>query len=74
MYVRTYVLCRFRLNVVGESFAETYGISVPDDKLVTYDVLKGLSSRAHSDMHRHVSESSKLFMKLASEGMWVDGR
>ena len=65
---------RYHLNAIGESFAETYGISVPDDKLVTYDVLKGLSSRAHSDMHRHVSETSKLFMKLASERMWVDGR
>ena len=63
---------RYRLNDVGETFAETYGISVPGDKLVTYDVLKWLSNRAHSDMH--MSESSKLFMKLASERMWVDGR
>lgn len=65
---------RYRLNAIGESFAETYGVSVSGDKLVTYDVLKEVSSRAHSDIHRHVSEGSRLFMKLASERLWMDGR
>ena len=65
---------RYRLNAIGESFAETYGVSVPGDKLVTYDVLQKLSSRAHSDIHRHVSERGKLFMKLATERLWMDGR
>ena len=74
LFTIIYYLRRYRLNAIGESFAETYGVSVPGDKLVAYDVLKEVSSRAHSEIHRHVSESSKQFMKLTSERLWVDGR